>query len=386
MNIRVIQGVILGITMMNALGICAASSSTKKSNQVKQFFHHRAPASATPHSLELGKVVLYLQKEPVVEMRGQKNLPNATEYSFFMPQTSLTAEAKKMIESSANSFNTNLYRMRLSEMPKGGIMVTIVCATPSVGMRCQLFESIKRDKGIVFSFYNNDLIKSLDKEKPVLRTAQNSKQPCIVVDCGHGGTDLGAIGPSGLQEKEVCLNVGIELTGMLRKQGFNVVLTRPNDTFIPLDYRTSSANSAQADLFISIHANAAGNNTARGIETYYLDNALLTDQHSSLSAQSLQVVDGIDAQRTSKSKSLANTVHASLVQQATEFVPTVIDRGIKKNVSQVLVGTTMPAILIELGFLTNPSEEQLLKRAPYQRELARGISNGVALYARTINA
>lgn len=382
MNIRSVQWVLMGIMLTHGSGILAASLSAKKNNQLKQVFHHKMAANATPHSIELGSVVLYLAKDPVVEVRGQKNMPNATEYAFFMPQTSLTPEAKKMIEAEKNSFNNDLYRMRISEVPQGGVMVTIVCNTPGVGMRYQLFESIKRDKGIVFSFYNNDLIKTLHKEKPVLRTAQNHKEQRIVVDCGHGGSDVGAIGPTGVQEKEVCLTVGIELASMLRKEGFDVFLTRRNDIFVPLDYRTSSANSSKADLFISIHANSAPNTTARGIETHYLDTGLLHQAFTTLSANASQIVDAIDTKNKLHSELLANTVHASLIAHMTEFMPDIINRKVKKSVSQVLLGTFMPAILIELGFLSNPAEEKRLNTHPYQRELARGICNGVVTYAK----
>lgn len=362
---------------------CAAVNIEKKNNELKQVFHHKATAQSKPQNIELGSIVFYLQADPHIEIRDQKNLQNATEYTFFMPQTKLSAQAKKMIESIKDGFNNDLYRMRIAESSQG-VLVTFICKTPTVGMRYQLFESIKRDKGIVFSFYNNDLIKMLHKEKPVLTTACNGKQR-IVVDCGHGGKDIGAIGPSGIQEKEVCLKIGSELADILRKEGFSVVMTRVKDKDVPLDLRTSMANALQADLFVSLHANWGPNSIANGIETYYLDTRALHMQFSSFSQHADKIISNHAAQNNMKNELFASIVHSNLINHMHKSFPEVADRKVKSNVAQVLLGTVMPSILIELGFLTS-HEEKLLAMPSYQKELAQGISSGILSYTQNMKA
>jgi N-acetylmuramoyl-L-alanine amidase len=359
----------------------AAIGQSRTNNQIRSIQHHRKAASAAVSDvIEVANIIVYCTNSPTIERRNAKNNTDVAEYSFIIPNTTLSLHAKR----SAQVLNQSKqfgYRVRLSPGAQDSVVISIVC-DPHIGMQYQLFESIKKEKGIVFSFYNNDLIKKLHKEQPVLTTAYNAKGACVVVDCGHGGKDTGA-SSMGLTEKEVCLTVGIELTKMLRKQGFEVFLTRRSDIFVPLEYRTSAANAAGAHLYISLHVNSAPNEEARGIETYYLDAAALKTELSSLSERDLLLVTSLRVKLAAISKSFADTVHKSLITQMQTYTPSLVDRRVKKDVSHVLLGTAMPAILIEMGFLSNPSEEKLLKDHTYQCKLAHAICNGITQFAYT---
>ena len=200
-----------------------------------------------------------------------------------------------------------------------------------------------------------------------------------MIDCGHGGSDAGTVGCNAVTEKEITLAVGRELAQLLEKNDIRVVLTRSDDSTVALDDRTSYANRINADLFVSLHANNAASNRVQGVETYYFDNALLTQCFSSSDHCLCDVMSSC----CSKSKNLARTIHTHLVAQAKTHNAQVCDRQIKKSVSQVLLGTDMPSVLVELGFLSCEREAQLLSSHEYQRVLARGLYEGIRSYCAT---
>ncbi|OOB76950.1 MAG: N-acetylmuramoyl-L-alanine amidase [Epulopiscium sp. Nuni2H_MBin003] len=172
----------------------------------------------------------------------------------------------------------------------------------------------------------------------------------IVVDAGHGGTDPGAIGISGLMEKEVNLKVALKLGNLLKNIGVDVLYTRSTDVYISLSDRSNFANQNNADYFISIHANSATAASANGIETYvYLE-------------------DGV-------TEKFAEAVQTNLIKE-TNFT----DRGVKIANFYVLRTTNMPAILVEMGFLSNAIEEAMLKQDSFLDKIASGIYNGVVEY------
>ena len=206
----------------------------------------------------------------------------------------------------------------------------------------------------------------------------------IVIDPGHGGKDPGALGSGNLQEKGIVLSISHKLREILTAKGYTVLMTRETDRFIPLKKRTEFATQHKADLFLSIHANAVESSKVNGIETYYLD-VTSTDKasekiaarenvNSGYSIQELEtLLNGlIQESKSADSKRLARHVQDALVQN-TEAV----DRGVKHARFVVLIGTKVPAILIESGFVTNPSEGQKLATSAYQHEIATAIAQGV---------
>ena len=214
--------------------------------------------------------------------------------------------------------------------------------------------------------------------------------PTIVIDPGHGGKDPGAIGPGGLQEKTVVLQVAKELQHVIRKAlpHYRVVLTRDRDVYVPLTDRAQLANRQHAQVFISIHANASRRRHARGIETWYLsfaaneraqqtaarENNMTTSQLSDLERilLDLQVTDRINL-----SAVLAGMTQAALVDYMSERYETLPNRGVEGAPFVVLLHTEMPSILVEIAFVSNPLEEKRLRSRRYQQALAQGIFRGV---------
>jgi len=219
----------------------------------------------------------------------------------------------------------------------------------------------------------------------------------IVIDPGHGGKDPGTCSPSGLKEKDIVLDVALRVAKALRENpGYEVILTRDRDVFIPLEERTAIANAKEADLFLSIHVNAAPNHEARGIETYVLDltnnkdamrlaameNATSAKQTSDL--QSI-LLDLMQNSKINESLKLAGLVQEKMVSGLNQKFSAVTNLGVKKAPFVVLIGAQMPAILTEIAFLSNPEEEKRLKNEAYLADVASHISAGVTQYVENMH-
>jgi N-acetylmuramoyl-L-alanine amidase len=221
----------------------------------------------------------------------------------------------------------------------------------------------------------------------------------IVIDAGHGGHDTGTIGPTGLMEKDLCLDVALRLGKIIQQRlpGADVVFTRSDDTFIPLEERTHIANEAKADMFISIHANSSRDSDARGIETYYLnlkgsDEAMeVAARENATSDQGIHELQDLVKQiaRTEKigeSKEFAEDVQDSLSKRVQKAARVVKNRGVRKAPFVVLIGADMPSILTEISFLSNPADEKMLKQPEHRQRVAEGIYQGVASYLQSLNS
>lgn len=183
-------------------------------------------------------------------------------------------------------------------------------------------------------------------------------------------------------EKSVCLNVGLRVAHLLRKKGIAVLLTRTQDSTVPLDQRTSLANSRVADLFISIHANSSVSKNAQGIETFCLQPIQSNRESTTLDKNEGYIIHRLLRYQCGESEALAGKVQSKLIATIKKEQIPVINRNVKKATSQVLVGTHMPSILIELGFLTHKVEGARLANAKYQKILARGITDGIFSYIK----
>ena len=214
----------------------------------------------------------------------------------------------------------------------------------------------------------------------------------IVVDAGHGGHDTGTIGPNGLQEKDLVLDVALKLGKLLEsKLGAEVVYTRDDDTFIPLETRTAIANKEQADLFISIHANSSSDQTARGIETYYLNFTSSRDalevaaRENAVSEKSIHELQDLVKkialkEKIEESREFAADVQKSLYNGLNSRNPGLRNRGVKKAPFIVLIGANMPSILAEISFVSNPHDEKKLKTSDYRQQIANSLYKGVSGY------
>jgi N-acetylmuramoyl-L-alanine amidase/putative methionine-R-sulfoxide reductase with GAF domain len=236
---------------------------------------------------------------------------------------------------------------------------------------------------------------SLNKPSPVVvlapKDSKNSRESRlspsdfrIVLDAGHGGWDLGTVGKRGLLEKDLVLDVVERLGRFVQtKLGAEVIYTRQDDSYLPLEKRAEIANLARADLFLSVHANYSDLATARGIETYY------TNTYSSIKARTadftptLQSVDwtGIDIRdKVSGSRRFAADVQQALYSSLVARNPEIRNRGVKEEQYVVLTGTQMPAVLAEISFLSSPTDEDKLQSSEYRQLIAESLFKGLAKY------
>ncbi len=214
----------------------------------------------------------------------------------------------------------------------------------------------------------------------------------IVIDAGHGGHDSGTLGPGGIEEKDVVLDVALRLGKLLKQRlGADVIYTRDDDTFIPLETRTAIANKAQADLFISVHANSSSDASARGVEVYYLNfttspEALeVAARENAVSDQSIYQLSDLVKKITLKDKideshEFAANVESSLYGGLEEGNAGLKDRGVKKAPFVVLIGANMPSILAEISFLTNPEDARQLRDPAYRERIAESLYRGIEKY------
>jgi N-acetylmuramoyl-L-alanine amidase len=219
----------------------------------------------------------------------------------------------------------------------------------------------------------------------------------IVVDAGHGGHDTGTIGPNGVMEKDVVLDVALRLGRLLEtRMGADVIYTRDDDTFIPLETRTAIANEHQADLFVSIHANSSSDPTARGVETYYLNFTSNADalevaaRENAVSQKSIFELQDLVKKITLKdkieeSRELATDVQESLYGGLGSRHSTLRDRGVKKAPFVVLIGANMPSILAEISFVSNPTDEARMDTPDYREKIAESLYRGIAKYAEGLS-
>ncbi len=227
-------------------------------------------------------------------------------------------------------------------------------------------------------------------EAPAARSVRR-----IVIDAGHGGHDTGAIGPTRVREKDVVLAIAKRLERKLRHAGFEIVLTRRDDRFLPLEERTAIANASHGDLFVSLHANAHPRRDRRGIETYFLNVAdgryaarLAARENGAFSleggdgSQVQRILSDLDAKTSAgSSRRLARLVQRELCAGVRAHVGDVRDLGVKSALFYVLLGARMPAVLVETAFVSNRAEERRLASSRYQEEVAGDVARAIVSFA-----
>jgi N-acetylmuramoyl-L-alanine amidase len=227
--------------------------------------------------------------------------------------------------------------------------------------------------------------------------AVNKKVPLIVVDAGHGGKDLGAQGERGLKEKDVNLAIALRLKDILQSRyKYKVILTRSDDTFIPLPGRGKIANDNEADVFVSVHANAAQRHAAHGIETYHLGRGHSEDAKKTAARENgvwikSESEDGLvqeilasmmSSRNMNDSSWLAIRIQTELYQSMRKKYSGIKDLGVKQGPFFVLHDTDMPSVLVEVGFVTNKKEEKRLKQSLYLDRLASSIAKGIVEFVQ----
>ena len=218
----------------------------------------------------------------------------------------------------------------------------------------------------------------------------------VVLDPGHGGHDVGTHGPSGLYEKDLVLDVSQRLAALLEDRlGTEVLLTRPDDTYVPLEGRTKIANDAKADLFLSIHANSSPVKSVTGVETYYLNFTtsrgaldLAARENATAESSIFDLKDVLEKialkDKIDESREFASRLQTSLFTLTKSTTPAK-NRGIKKAPFVVLIGAQMPSVLAEIGFLTNATDEALMRKTEHRQKIAEALYKGIAAYADSLS-
>jgi len=257
---------------------------------------------------------------------------------------------------------------------------------------------------IRFNITKNKLsvrIKNINKNssKSIRKTIKKSKQPLrinrdktIVIDPGHGGKDPGAVGYKKYREKVIVLQISKEVQRILKGRGYKVYMTRSSDKFVKLGNRTKYANKKKANLFVSIHANAAKSKKANGIECYFLSKSRTSkasrvaakENSADISAMNKygkkSFLNFLSHYKILASNKLAIDLQRGILGSLNKYYKNVRDGGVREGPFWVLVGAQMPAVLVEVGFISNTKEAKRLVNTAYQKRLAMGIADGIERY------
>lgn len=347
------------------------------------FNHVPEMAQATPDEkrIELGSLTLYFSERPTIHtLPGKKEAVNRV--VFFIPQVELKDAALKKRVAKMHREQASAFHIKLEDTnyPVKGMTLTLSFDPVKVAYSYDTFDSISLSPGVVFTFYNRALIQDLttkSADKGLLRMACSEKKKTVVLDCGHGGSDKGAAPFKGVEEKNITLAVGLKVADFLKKKGVNVVLTRSNDVTRGLDERADIALKLQPSLFISLHANASVKESAQGIETFCLTPSLLSHVRGTLPVNERRVADEFFCERCSLSAECAEVIHRGIMTAAAAKNPAVYDRGVKQSLSSVLLAARVPAVLVEMGFVSHQNEARLLTNRHYQEQLAEGLCEGI---------
>jgi N-acetylmuramoyl-L-alanine amidase len=339
--------------------------------------------------------------------KSKKNVPASTDEARDSGENTAAAQNTDATpaESPAQSSNSTSAILSATKSASANDDSSALATSPAVAKSSTAAPKTVHAKNVKGSSTKPDLVKPVAAPQPThdgqstLTRALGLKIGRIVIDAGHGGHDTGTIGPTGLMEKDLCLDVALRLGKIIQQRlpGADVIYTRSDDTFIPLEERTNIANTAKADLFISIHANSSQDHQARGIETYYLNlkgspEAMeVAARENAVSQEGIHDLEDLvkkiaRSEKIDESKEFAEDIQTSLAQRIQKTAKPVRNRGVRKAPFVVLIGADMPSILTEISFLSNPADEQLLKKPEHRQRVAEGLYQGVANYLQSLNS
>lgn len=346
-------------------------------------FHQGLPISSV--NLELGSlVVLFSNQVFPVLLEKKESASGTVEHRYLLPQLSVVDESVKKMLGKTQQGIDNAYQFRFDkvEKPLQGVQLTVSYNPELVTFGYETVVSSAVLPGYVFRFTNarlqKEIVQQVHKE-PVIKTSFLKKKPCVVIDPGHGGSDSGALSVHGVEEKKIVLQISKKVSNILSLRGYDTVLTRSSDNTVPLTGRTALANTVGADLFVSIHANAAHNSQAEGIETFFYPYA----EAKSMAGDRGALLNSYLSKKMEHSRGLASFIQLNLCSAINTFQDmrsSVVDRGVKTAPFQVLIGAAQPAVLVEVGFLSNHRESLLLSSLVFCNIVAKGIADGVFAY------
>ncbi len=351
------------------------------------------------------RVVFDLSKDTKIK---EKMLPGSKVYRLYfdIPACDFHNKFPKEQQKEILPGNNHLLKVRSGKRPDGALRIVMEFSHIS---RYNFF-ALRSPNRLVFDIYGkkHTTRKAIRKNVGTIKPEPSSNMSLIrqlgldvkriVIDPGHGGKDPGAINRRlGLREKDLTLDIARRLKKILKKRNpeLDIILTRSDDRYLALEERTAIANSKKADLFVSIHLNAAPRKTARGVETYFL--SMSTDpwaisvaaKENAMSHKSIAEMEGIIDKILKNSKIKESGLFASAIQNKLVFslkkngYRKADNLGVKKAPFYVLVGSSMPSVLVEVSFLSNYNEGKLLKTRRYRQSIASGIYEGIMKYIKS---
>ena len=366
---------------------------TATPNELQKVFYHRFSDDKTVQNkqgtefshIELAKLVLYFSADPILKKQDYKKgaSQELQEVSFFIPQAAINSEQVKQQIAVVNGLSHAQYHASVRAVPSPvGIEIKIAYDPKKVFFKYDFFDAIKGEKGLEFHLYNKQLLEALkQKGTTILRTA-HLVNPTVIIDCGHGGHDMGAIGFKAI-EKEITLAIGMQLAQELKKNGLPILLTRIDDRFIALDKRTFIANQCDTQaILISLHANSAPRKEVHGLETFCLASNLFRKNDPQLQTSIDVMINQYDSWQYDSSKKLAHAVHNAVLRSINENGFHIPDRKIRQKATQMLMGIKWPGILLEMEYVTNAGAAQSLKDPRYQQAMVQGICAGIKEYLK----
>lgn len=351
-----------------------------KQSSLTKIFRHETPLSS--------KYVIHFSGNPVCSYLPKESDTKALkegkplQLTFFVPMAQVkTAAGKNALHelNKAECHADHCVKIHQVEKPIKGIQCSITLRPEKRALEYQSFQSITGEKGVIFNFYNQAALKSIETKSNSnrIRRTAFAEKPKIILDIGHGGRDPGFINEH-VKEKQINYEIGQHLSALLKKKGYEVCMTRQGDEYLALDKRTARVNKCKgAHALISIHTNSASKEHINGIETFCHKSDLFSTQLSYARPHLKEKIDSFDTILHARSNALAAAVHSSVLQHARKQNKEVVDRKVKHKVGQLMLGSEIPSALIELGFLTNKYESQLLQKSEYQKKLAQGIYKGI---------
>jgi N-acetylmuramoyl-L-alanine amidase len=342
-------------------------------NKLQRLFHHRN-VEHDP-SIQLGKIVFYFSS--VAQLREEGGSSEG-QMIIFIPNVYVDASVEQQIDR-FNTLQTKDYSVQVQKS-EGGIRIVLSFDPQKIAVVWGTSVSIKNDAILEFNLYNKEYLGALNnKPDKLLSFVASSRKPRIVIDCGHGGDDYGAVGCNDLTEKELTLGIGVSLAQLLKAAGNDVFLTRSSDCTLLLDERTWYARRVHADMMVSIHANASANKSASGFEIFCLSDEYL-EICGVFKQDYIKKINDLQVLCNQQSSALAHVIENQILKTMKRENISVVNRSVKKAVSQILAGSFMPAVLIEVGFVTNELEAALLRTQEYRNLLACGICRGIVQY------
>jgi len=369
----------LSIVLCSLLSTAVASALDRKQVKLSKIFHQTRSAHDVHKNIQAGGVTLVFSDDLVINQLPVTS-SKKTRLCFFVPDGRLQLALTSMRE--IKSPQDNAYTVRISEVntPKSGLQLDIEYDPDRVVFARDMFQRVTREHKLVFYFYDKQLLDTMKTKTEVPMIVHAALDPSVVIDCGHGGHDFGVIGCERIAEKNVCLAVGRKVAEGLKKKGIRVFLTRDSDTYVSLDNRIHEVNTINPCLLVSIHANASNDKNVSGIETFYFNRSLCSMQKK-ISNDTNSIGSAIDMHQkelTTKSKQLAQAMQEVVCKEVADSgAIQVVDRKVKAEPLQLLMGAMVPASLIEIGFLTNTQEAKLLLQDNYQLRVANGICKGI---------